>query len=96
MLLVSMCCGRMLIILISNFATVVQNGGKIGSRKGVNLPGKEVDLPAISEKDKVSRCFFEDKNYACDIHIHVRVGCTVLASQVYSEKHYVLTIDLRG
>ena len=31
---------------------VVQNGGKIGSRKGVNLPGKKVDLPVLNRQDE--------------------------------------------
>ena len=36
--------------LLSN--PVVENGGKIGSRKGVNLPKKKVDLPVLNRQDE--------------------------------------------
>ena len=49
------------------FLIVVQNGGALGSRKGINLPGVKIDLPALLKKDKnVSYIVVNSLSHATD------------------------------
>ncbi|XP_063137374.1 pyruvate kinase PKLR isoform X3 [Rattus norvegicus] len=59
--------------------TEVEHGGILGSRKGVNLPNTEVDLPGLSEQDLLDLRFGVQHNVDIIFASFVRKASDVLA-----------------
>lgn len=55
------------------------NNGKISSHKGVNLPKTDVDLPALSEKDKADLAFGVKNNVDMLFASFIRTGADIRA-----------------
>jgi pyruvate kinase len=65
----------------------VLNNGNLGNKKGVNMPGLKVDLPAMSEKDK------EDIHWGIKNDIdYIAASFTRKASDVTEIKEYVASL----
>mgnify|MGYP000309557190 CR=1 FL=1 len=78
----------MFIFIATNYVQCeVENGGVLGSRKGVNLPGVRIDLPAVSEKD------IEDLKFAVDNEVKLLfLSCFVGFFCLY--KRQILSFNL--
>lgn len=65
----------------------VLNDGALGSRKSVNVPGVRINLPSLTEKDKVSidYCIKNDIDFIA--HSFVRNKHDILAIQNILDKH---------
>jgi pyruvate kinase len=66
--------------------TVVINGGRLTSRKGVNLPGVQLSLPSLTEKDKVDLLFALELGVDAIALSFVRTAADVLAVKALMEQ----------
>ncbi len=65
-----------------------QNDGELGSRKSVNLPGVSINLPSLSEKDKINILLAIEQDIDFIAHSFVRNKQDVLAVQEILNAHH--------
>lgn len=66
----------------------VMNDGVLGARKSVNIPGRHIDLPALTEKDKHNILFAIDQDIDFIAHSFVRNAQDVKAVQDILDEHH--------
>ena len=65
----------------------VMNDGVLGAHKSVNIPGRHIDLPALTEKDKHNILFAIDQDIDFIAHSFVRNAQDVKAVQDILDEH---------
>jgi pyruvate kinase len=66
----------------------VENDGKLGSHKSVNVPGVHINLPALTEKDHANILLAIDQDIDFIAHSFVRSKADVLAVQQILDEHH--------
>ncbi len=65
----------------------VQNDGKLGARKSVNVPGEHIDLPALTEKDRKNILLAIEEDIDFIAHSFVRSKDDVMAVRQILDEH---------
>ena len=73
----------MLVMAVNGPAVIaqVQNDGTLGAHKSVNVPGRHIDLPALTEKDRRNILLAVDQDIDFIAHSFVRSAADVRAVQ---------------
>lgn len=80
----------MLVIGINGPAVIaqVQNDGQLGSHKSVNVPGRHIDLPALTDKDRKNILLAIEQDIDFIAHSFVRSAADVHAVQEILDEHH--------
>ena len=65
----------------------IQNDGDLGSRKSVNVPGVRINLPSLTEKDRINIIFAIENNLDFIAHSFVRNKHDLLDIQKILDEH---------
>jgi pyruvate kinase len=74
-------------VTASDVNCLVETGGELSSRKGVNIPGACLNLPAISEKDRDDIIFAVRNDFDFIAASFVRKASDVIAIRAILEQH---------